>query len=144
MTGGDRGDYAGDVRPQQAWSEIRENPDAQLVDVRTRAEWAYVGLPDLAESGKQPLLVEWQVFPSMQVNESFVDQMRETGARPGQPLYFLCRSGARSRAAAIAMTKAGYGPCYNVADGFEGNLDEDGHRGTKEGWKAEGLPWLQK
>ena len=50
---------------------------------------------------------------------------------------------AKARAAAIAMTRAGFGPCFNVADGFEGNLDQTRHRGTSGGWKASGLPWVQ-
>jgi rhodanese-related sulfurtransferase len=128
----------------EAWRAVCEKDDAQIVDVRTRAEWDFVGLPDLSESGKQPLLAEWQRYPAMQANPSFVDEMRAAGAKPGQPLYFLCRSGARSRSAAIVMTQAGFGPCYNIATGFEGNKNAEGHRGSKEGWKADGLPWIQK
>jgi len=71
-----------------------------------------------------------------------VDALKKTGYRPGAPLFFLCRSGARSRAAAIALTEAGYGPCFNIKDGFEGALDTKRHRGAL-GWKAAGLPWLQ-
>ncbi|HZF36618.1 MAG TPA: rhodanese-like domain-containing protein, partial [Candidatus Angelobacter sp.] len=59
------------------------------------------------------------------------------------PIFFLCRSGARSRAAAMAMTQAGYARCYNIANGFEGNHDAERHRGKAAGWKADGLPWTQ-
>lgn len=144
MDGRSDPDYAGDVSPAEAWQAVREGADAQIVDCRTRAEWDFVGFPDLRQAGKQPLLVEWQRYPTMQGNPEFVDQLRAGGVAPGQPLYFLCRSGARSRDAAIAMTRSGFGPCYNIAGGFEGGTDAEGHRGAKEGWKADGLPWRQK
>ena len=58
-------------------------------------------------------------------------------------IYFLCRSGVRSKHAAIAMTEAGWARCFNIASGFEGPPDPAGHRGTVDGWKAQGLPWTQ-
>ncbi len=135
--------YAGDVSPQQAYEAIKRDSKAALVDCRTQAEWSFVGLPDLRAAGRQPVLVEWQIYPSMARNPGFVAHVARAGIEKGQPLYFICRSGARSRAAAVAMTAAGFGPCYNVAGGFEGNRDAEGHRGTVEGWKAAGCPWRQ-
>jgi rhodanese-related sulfurtransferase len=136
-------DYAGDVTPQQAYEAIMRDPGAALIDCRTQAEWSFVGLPDLRAARRQPILVEWQSFPAMARNPDFVADVARAGVGKDRPLYFICRSGTRSRAAAIAMTAAGYGPCYNIAGGFEGNRDEEGHRGTVEGWKAAGLPWRQ-
>jgi rhodanese-related sulfurtransferase len=135
--------YAGDVAPTTAWKILSDRKDAVLIDVRTRAEWNYVGLPDLETLAKKPALLEWQVFPSMQPNPEFVAAL--AGALPDKetPLLFLCRSGARSAAAAKAMTAAGYSTCFNVADGFEGPLDAKAKRGTAGGWKAAGLPWRQ-
>ena len=135
--------YAGDVVPATAWKILNENKDAVLIDVRTRAEWNYVGLPELASIGKKPALLEWQVFPSMQPNPDFVSALSGGVADKETPLLFLCRSGARSAAAAKAMTAAGYGTCLNVADGFEGPLDAQAKRGSSGGWKAAGLPWRQ-
>jgi rhodanese-related sulfurtransferase len=139
--------YAGDVGPQESWDALAKDKDAQLVDVRTEAEWAYVGLPDLSPLGRQALLCEWQSFPSMAVNQNFAAQVAQllerAGHRKGAAVYFLCRSGARSRSAAVALTSAGYGPCFNIADGFEGALDGQRHRGHAGGWKALGLPWIQ-
>jgi rhodanese-related sulfurtransferase len=135
--------YAGDVTPATAWKILSDNKDAVLIDVRTRAEWNYVGLPELASIGKKPALLEWQVFPSMQPNPEFVATLASAVANKEVPLLFLCRSGARSAAAAKAMTAAGYSTCLNVADGFEGPLDALGKRGSAGGWKATGLPWRQ-
>jgi rhodanese-related sulfurtransferase len=79
----------------------------------------------------------------MQVNSEFVKQVQAAGAKPDAPVLFLCRSGARSKAAAIALTQAGYGRAYNISGGFEGPHDAKKHRGAKEGWKASDLPWIQ-
>jgi rhodanese-related sulfurtransferase len=138
--------YAGDVPPGETWNRLVRDAAAQLVDVRTSAEWNFVGVPNLAPLGRDALFCEWQHFPSApnpEFVQEVIDALKQTGYRPGAPLFFLCRSGGRSRAAAIAMTEAGYGPCFNVAEGFEGRLDSEGHRGKKEGWKASGLPWVQ-
>jgi rhodanese-related sulfurtransferase len=139
--------YQADVTPEEAWSALKSDPAAVLVDVRTGAEWNYVGVPDLAPIGKALLRVEWQSFPSGQVNPVFAETLdaalKKQGTSSDTPLYFICRSGARSASAASAMTAAGYAHCYNVAGGFEGARDGEGHRGTVEGWKAVRLPWNQ-
>jgi rhodanese-related sulfurtransferase len=137
--------YAGDVSPATAWRMLGEISNAHLIDVRTTAEWAYVGSPDMRTIGKTPVAIEWQMFPSMQINPDFVAGLAEKlGGDREVPLLMLCRSGVRSAAAAKAMTAAGYRRCFNVAGGFEGNLDASGHRGRVAGWKADGLPWSQK
>jgi rhodanese-related sulfurtransferase len=132
------------IPPSKVWEALRENPQAQLVDVRTDAEWNYVGLPDLGPAGKKPVLIPWQVFPTMQVNGAFVEQLKQAGFTPDHHIYFLCRSGVRSLAAAQAAIAAGFPHAYNIADGFEGPPDVDGHRGNEAGWKADGLPWRQR
>ena len=138
--------YAGDVSPREAWDALNADASAQLVDVRTRPEWTFVGVPDLSSTGREPIGLEWQVYPTMQMDPGFADKLEaalaERGAPPDAPVYFLCRSGARSAAAASAMTARGR-TAFNVAGGFEGNHDSEGHRGTVEGWKADGLPWRQ-
>jgi rhodanese-related sulfurtransferase len=137
--------YAGDVSPMEAWKGLSGNPKAVLVDVRTQPEWAFVGVPDLRSLGKKTGFVCWQVYPQMQVDPDFVAKVEQfTGGDREAPIYFICRSGARSRSAAEALTAAGYRQCFNVADGFEGNVDNQGHRGTTGGWKASNLPWVQQ
>lgn len=139
--------YRADVTPEEAWEILSNEPGAALVDVRTTAEWTYVGLPDLSATKAPFLRIEWQTYPSNEINPAFVatadEALRRAGSSPDAPVFFLCRSGARSAAAAAAMTQAGYSRCYNVAGGFEGRRDESGHRGSVEGWKAADLPWVQ-
>lgn len=135
--------YVGNVTPQTAFKILGEREDAILIDVRSQAEWSFVGIPDLAAVGKKPMLLEWQVFPTMQVNAGFVPALSGAVTDKASPLLFLCRSGARSAAAAQAMTAAGFSTCLNVMDGFEGPLNAQAKRGTVGGWKAAGLPWRQ-
>lgn len=135
--------YAGDITPTEAWERLKTTPNAKLIDVRTQAEWVYVGVPDLASLGKQPLLVQWQTFPAMGRNDAFADQLKGQGIGPDDTLLFLCRSGVRSKAAAELMTQLGFTASYNIVDGFEGPLNDSRHRGAAAGWKAAGLPWVQ-
>ena len=135
--------YAGDVSSKEAWEALSRDPEAVLVDVRTDAEWAFVGLPDLSKLEKSPLLLPWQSFPTMRVNSNFTEEVVAKGVRPEQTVFFICRSGQRSRHAAMALCAAGYGQCFNVSDGFEGGHDSERHRGSTEGWKVAGLPWTQ-
>jgi rhodanese-related sulfurtransferase len=135
------------VDPAQAWEEMGAS-GALLVDVRTRAEWTFVGLPELAEPGRMAL-IEWTGFPDMTPNPAFLDAVEraaeETEARR---VFFLCRSGHRSHDAATAAqarfdSRGRDAQCFNVLEGFEGDLDDEGRRGRLNGWKARGLPWRQ-
>ena len=126
--------YAGALMPPQAHA-LADNAAAMLIDVRTAAELAYVGRVHTAAA------IEWQSYPTMEVNIRFVEELREI-APAGMPLLFLCRSGARSHYAAAAAAAAGY-EAYNVLEGFEGDLDGEGHRNNVNGWRARQLPWVQ-
>lgn len=133
--------YAGDMTPQQAWDRLEGDSDAVLVDVRTRAEWSFVGLPDLTSVDKQVVPIEWTTFPDGALNQAFLEELR--GHVPQDAtVIFLCRSGARSVAAATTASQAGYAHAYNVLEGFEGEHDAHGHRAVN-GWKNADLPWRQ-
>lgn len=139
--------YAGDVDASTAYQELTNDANAQLIDVRTRAEWSFVGIPDLSAMGKEPLLIEWQSWPQMQVTADFLDKLKaalsERGVGTDVPLYFLCRSGVRSAAAAACAATIGFGRSFNISGGFEGPPDQARHRGQVAGWKASNLPWVQ-
>lgn len=131
-----------DLTPQQAWERLESDPDAVLVDVRTSAEWSFVGLPDLTSLGKQVVAIEWTTFPDGAPNQRFLDELRAALPSEDAPVLFLCRSGARSAAATATAAAAGYAGAVNVSEGFEGDLDAHGHRAVN-GWKQAGLPWRQ-
>ncbi|WP_431968016.1 rhodanese-like domain-containing protein [Nocardia sp. bgisy134] len=135
--------YAGDITPQQAWEVLRDNPAAVLVDVRTEAEWRFVGVPDTSSIERPTVLIEW-VDGTGTRNPQFTEQLSKAleSREPEAPVVFLCRSGQRSAHAATIATQLGIGPSYNVIEGFEGSLDASGHRGAT-GWRATGLPWRQ-
>ena len=147
MTSTGAGGYAGDICATDAYELLTKDRDALLVDVRTKPEWAFVGAPDLSSIDKEPIFIEWQEYPSMRVALDFVARLEEAigknGGNASTPVLFLCRSGARSKAAAIAMSAAGQQHCVNIAGGFEGAPDDQRRRGSVDGWKAAGLPWTQ-
>ncbi len=128
--------YAGALTPEEAFVLLQQLPGAVLVDVRTQAEWTFVG--GVADA----VQIEWKSFPGMQPNPAFITQLQ--AQVPGQAhVLFLCRSGARSHDAAVAATAAGFSHCYNILEGFEGDRDAHGQRGRLNGWQAAGLPWNQ-
>lgn len=128
--------YEGAVTPQEAAEILQLDDNARLIDVRTTAELDWVGrVPGAIE-------VEWQRYPGSAPNTTFVADLQRVYGGSG-PLLFICRSGARSSAAAKAATEAGIGGCFNVLEGFEGDKDADGHRGKLNGWRFSGLPWVQ-
>lgn len=136
-----------DISCLETWNRLSADPRAVMVDVRTRAEWAFVGVPDLSGLGREVLLIEWQSFPDNRIAPDFAERLDATltskGVKREDEIFFICRSGSRSRMAAGAMTAAGYSRCRNVEEGFEGPLDPDGHRGQLAGWKFAGLAWAQ-
>jgi rhodanese-related sulfurtransferase len=128
--------YKGALLPMEAYRVLQESAEAQLVDVRSRAELDWVGrIPGATE-------IELRSYPGMQPNPNFLDQL--TGqVDKTHPVLFLCRSGVRSNQAAVMASQADFTDCYNILEGFEGDKDESGHRGSASGWKAAGLPWVQ-
>ena len=128
--------YAGDLTPQEAWDKLEEG--AILVDVRTEGEWAHIGIPDTKATENDPLFIQW-TFPGGIPNPDFINDLNQQAPEDrATELVFLCRSGQRSIAAAIAATQAGF-TSYNVLEGFEGDPDRFGER-TVNGWKNRGLP----
>ncbi len=122
-----------------AWAMLSDDPSTVLIDVRTSAEWNFVGVPDLSSVGKQTRLVEWIDYPHGRPNPRFVEQALD-GVGDDAPILVVCRSGARSAAAGAALLAAGRAEVHNVVAGFEGDLDAAGHR--HGGWK-DSLPWRQ-
>ena len=129
------------VSPARAWAQLASDPHAVLVDVRTASEWSWVGVPDTSSLTSRMVFIEW-VRETGEKNEDFCSELTKAGVGEESNVYFLCRSGARSQAAAEASASM-VGQAFNILDGFEGPLDADGHRGTSTGWKASGLPWRQ-
>ena len=138
-----RAGYAGDLKVEEAWSLLEDDPDAVLIDIRTRAEWSYVGVPDLSAIGREPVFAQWLLFPAMSENPNFYDELAAQGVGPDKAAIFMCRTVNRSGKAVRAMAAKGYSRSYLLLGGFEGSLDDNKHRGAVDGWKAAGLPWVQ-
>ncbi len=128
--------YEGALLPAEAYQIWQEAPGAKLVDVRTRAEWDWVGrIPGAVE-------IELLTYPGSRPNPSFLAELQQQVDKEAL-VMFICRSGNRSHHAALLAMQAGYTECYNVVEGFEGDKDVQGHRNTRGGWRAAGLPWVQ-
>ena len=128
---------------------LQTNLQSILIDVRTQAEFDFVGFVDLSKIDAKMILLPWRTYPDMAIDGTFTEQLSTSVAKifsSSNPstinLFFLCRSGVRSLEAAIAMSNVGYN-CYNIVGGFEGSINSFGHRGCVDGWKANNLPWRQ-
>jgi rhodanese-related sulfurtransferase len=91
--------YCGDLPPAEVFDRLKKNANAVLIDVRTQPEWTFVGLPQVDRLVK----VAWQVYPMMDVNANFVDEVKARGLSPDTEIFLICRSGARSASAALSM-----------------------------------------
>jgi len=138
------------IDPKTAFLKLRDEKNAILIDVRCDAELIFVGQADLASINGNFTTLAWKIFPAMNLNPRFTVNLEKVlqekfgeDAKEAN-LIFMCRSGARSSEAAIHMAEAGYKHCFNLTGGFEGNLDENAHRGNIDGWKANNLPWRQQ
>jgi rhodanese-related sulfurtransferase len=133
----------GRVNPRQAYEMLMRDPQAVLIDVRTRIEFDYVGHPPGA------LHIPWKEYPDWNVNPDFIASVRaqlavrDAGNVEDIPVLLLCRSGNRSQSAAEELSKHGFTRVYNIEEGFEGDKDTQNHRGTLNGWRFRGLPWEQ-
>jgi len=128
--------FAGTVEPIEAW-QLVDAGEAVLIDVRTEEELHFVGrVPDAVN-------IPWATWPGMRVNRDFLSSLESEIPSKATPILFLCRSGQRSAGAAEAAAQAGYKHAFNIAEGFEGALDEAQHRGNDGGWRHHGLPWVQ-
>jgi rhodanese-related sulfurtransferase len=129
--------YAGALLPAEANALMKQNPEARLVDVRTKAELEWVGRVPGA------VTIEWNTWPGGKQNPDFLRELQQQVQSKDAPVMFLCRSGGRSHNAASAATQAGYANAFNVLEGFEGDKDPQNHRNTVGGWRLAGLPWTQ-
>jgi rhodanese-related sulfurtransferase len=127
----------------KAFDILSKQETSELVDVRTLAEWSFVGVPDLSSIKKQVNFISIYNFPNMEVNENFEEDLINKISQKQTSIIFICRSGSRSKTAAELAVNLGYDKAYNVIDGFEGDLDKNYHRNNLGGWKFSRLPWKQ-
>ena len=131
------------ISSQECFEKLSIEVNSQLIDVRTKPEWIYVGVPDLSSINKKVIFVSWQVYPKMGTNQFFENQILESNIKKDNNLYFICRSGNRSNNAAEFLASRGFSNCFNVIDGFEGKLNHERQRASIDGWQFNKLPWKQ-
>lgn len=125
------------INPQQAWTQLQNDQTTVLIDVRTSAEYSFVGHPTMA------VLIPWKELPTMDVNPDFIAQVEATVVDKNTPLILMCRSGQRSMQASQALLNAGYSNVSNMDEGFEGDPDQNQQRSNINGWRFHQLPWQQ-
>ena len=131
------------ISSRECFEKLSIEVNSQLIDVRTKPEWIYVGVPDLSSINKKVIFVSWQVYPEMGTNKFFENQILESNIKKDNNLYFICRSGNRSNNAAEFLTSRGFSNCFNVIDGFEGKQNHERQRASIDGWQFNNLPWKQ-
>ena len=131
------------ISSQECFEKLSIEVHSHLIDVRTKPEWVYVGVPDLSSINKNVIFISWQVYPEMEINKFFENQVLESNIQKDNNLYFICRSGNRSYSAAESLASRGFSNCFNVIDGFEGKLNHKHQRALIDGWQFNNLPWKQ-
>ena len=124
----------GFLMPAETWALFKSG-EIDLVDTRTLAERDLVGYVPGS------ILIEWYDYPAKKRNERFLEQLREK-VEPDRAVAFICRSGVRSKDAAMLATANGYASAFNVLHGFEGDKNARGQR-VVNGWRVDGMPWRQ-
>ncbi|MDO8811247.1 MAG: rhodanese-like domain-containing protein [Gallionella sp.] len=124
------------LTPKEAFDFLQATPEAVFIDVRSEMEYMFVGHP------RGSILIPWVDGPDWEVNPNFVAHVRKASS-VNRPVLLICRSGRRSADAGEALEKAGLNDIYNIEHGFEGDLDENHHRNSRNGWRFDGLPWAQ-
>ena len=127
------------LEPQEAHAFLQKNPDAVFIDCRSEMEFMFVGHPVGA------MMVPWYDGAEWDLNPHFVGQVKKLAGANFQkrPIVLICRSGNRTVEAGNTLEAAGFQRVVNVLHGFEGDLDENHHRNSKNGWRVAGLPWQQ-
>ena len=134
--------YKRDLLPKMALERLSDNPSALFVDVRSKAEHKYVGYPE------NSILIPWIDEPSWEPNpdvfyDAVVDALFNRNDKLESEVILICRSGFRSNEALKCLQSKGFNNVAHVASGFEGDLDENNHRGNLNGWRYDGMPWTQ-
>jgi len=127
----------------ECFNKLSEISNSYLIDVRTKPEWEFIGVPDLSSLNKKIILVSWHIYPDMKINSFFENQIIKSNIKKNDEVFLICRSGNRSFQAAEFLILCGYYHCYNVVDGFEGDKNTLSQRSTINGWKYNKLFWKQ-
>lgn len=139
-------------------ADMLQNPQVRLVDIRSRAEVAFLGLPERTDKHipymVMPMMPEFDAAKGtykLELNPDFPSDFenyaRATGITSETPIVLMCRSGSRSARAADLLYKMGYRNVYSLVDGYEGDTAKDGpHKGQRvmNGWRNAGLAWSYK
>lgn len=139
---------------QEAFELRSSGQNVVLIDVRTREEAMYLGMPTTADALIPFMNIDPHVWDPKRnafrlvMNDEFEsglnDFLHSRGLDADSVIVLLCREGRRSARAAKFLNQLGYSNVYTVVDGFEGDMAQSGAHKDKRmvnGWKNAGLPW---
>ncbi len=154
----------------EAYDMLNTVPDTYLIDVRTRAEYQFVGHPVKAYLFPYQFMTnefvkekenERHGYRLTSPNESFLEEIAKVFKKEDN-ILIIGRDGTRSALAAEALVEAGFQKVFDVEDGFEGPEfphfeDSNRHKFYRQlakrnkisgyklrrhyGWQWWGLPW---
>ena len=127
----------------ECFNKLSEISNSYLIDVRTKPEWEFTGVPDLSSLNKKTIFISWHEYPEMNINKNFENYVVVANIEKSDNIFLICRSGTRSFHAAKHLVSYGYRYCCNVLDGFEGYKNSLDQRSTINGWRFNNLPWKQ-
>ena len=127
----------------ECFNKLSEISNSYLIDIRTKPEWEFIGVPDLSSLNKKTIFISWHMYPEMKINSLFENQITESNIKKNDNLFLIWRSVNRSSDAAEFLTSRSFANCCNVKDGFEGEIGPNHQRSTINGWKYFKLPWKQ-
>ena len=127
----------------ECFNTLSKISNSYLIDTRTKPEWEFIGAPDLSSLNKKTVFISWLIYPEMKINSLFENQIIKSNIKKNDKLFLICRSGNRSSDAVEFLTSRGFTNCFNVKDGFEGEIGPNHQRSTVNGWKYSKLPWKQ-
>ena len=135
--------------------EVASKEKVLFLDVRTRAEVNFLGIPTVADANipymEMDSMYSWDekkgVF-KLEPNSGFMTEVqqriKQKGMDTNSKIIVMCRSGDRSAKAADLLAKSCYKNVYSVVDGYEGDVAKEGdHKGQRavNGWRNANLPW---
>jgi rhodanese-related sulfurtransferase len=147
------------LTPQEAMQRMQSAGDKILfLDVRTRAEVSYLGMPTVADANVPYMdLSEWYAWDEsrnaykVEPNNDFVAEvarrLAEKKLSKEDTIILICRSGDRTSRAADLLASQGFSRVFSIPEGYEGDLAKDGDKAGQRavnGWKNDGLPWTYK
>ena len=110
-----------EVNLEQLTQYLKQHAEPRLIDVREPAEFAQSHIAGAVNYPRGVLEMQVANHPAVAASGCAADMALTQLA--SEPLYLICRSGARSALAAESLQRMGFTQVFSVAPGMQGWLD---------------------